>query len=107
MCRPGWKDARGRTKRLPQRGGHKAVKPDTLIPTPHLSTKPGQAHNAVEGFFAKLTKQRLKRGVFVSVVICKQPSIASSLNTTPNQNLLLGLPIPTKLSELSDVGTKC
>jgi hypothetical protein len=24
--------------------------------------------NAVEGFFAKLTKRRLKRGVFVSVV---------------------------------------
>jgi hypothetical protein len=38
-CRPGRKDALGRTKRLPQRGGHNAVKPGTLIPRPHLSTK--------------------------------------------------------------------
>src|ERR1700730_15086735 len=44
MCRPGRKDARGQTKRLPQRGGQNAVRPDTLIPRPRLATKPGQAH---------------------------------------------------------------
>jgi hypothetical protein len=43
-CRPGRKDALGRTKRLPQRGGHNAVKPGILIPRPHLSTKAGQVH---------------------------------------------------------------
>ena len=42
------KMALGRTKRLPQRGGQNAVKPDTLIPRPHLSTKPGQAHRAAD-----------------------------------------------------------
>ena len=35
-----------------------------------LGTSPAecQAYNAVEGFFAKLSKRRLKRGVFRSVV---------------------------------------
>jgi urease gamma subunit len=34
------------------------------------TTSKGEDHwlNAVEGFFAKLTKRRLKRGVFLSVV---------------------------------------
>jgi len=32
--------------------------------------------NAVEGFFAKLTKRRLKRGVFVSVVDLQAAIIA-------------------------------
>ena len=41
-CRPGRKDALGRTKRSLERGGQNAVKPDTLIPRPHLFTKPGQ-----------------------------------------------------------------
>jgi hypothetical protein len=44
-CRPGRKGALGRTKRLPKKGGQNAVTPDTLIPRPHLSTKPGQVHN--------------------------------------------------------------
>ena len=39
MCRPGRKDARGQTKRLPQRGGQNAVRPDTLIPRPRLSNR--------------------------------------------------------------------
>ena len=39
--------------------------------------------NAVEGFFAKLTKRRLKRGVFQSRRrTCRPPSTASSSNTT-------------------------
>ena len=45
-CRPGRKDALGRTKRSLERGGQNAVKPDTLIPRPHLSTKPRQVHIA-------------------------------------------------------------
>jgi hypothetical protein len=61
--------------------------------------------NAVEGFFAKLTKRRLKRGVFISVV-----DLQAAINrfvVEHNQNPSHGLPIPTKLSALSDVGTKC
>jgi len=34
----------------------------------HLTQTPASWLNAVEGFFAKLTKQRLKRGVFHSLV---------------------------------------
>jgi len=39
--------------------------------------------NAVEGFFAKLTNKRLKRGVFRSLGSSKMPSTASSM--TPMQ----------------------
>jgi transposase len=35
--------------------------------------------NAVEGFFAKLTKRRLKRGVFRSLGESRPPSTASSM----------------------------
>jgi Integrase core domain len=42
----------GRTKRLPQRGGQNAVRPDTLIPRPRLSTKPGQAHPFASRYLA-------------------------------------------------------
>jgi len=41
--------------------------------------------NAVEGFFAKLTKRRLKRGVFVSVVDLQAAITASPSNTTPKR----------------------
>ena len=52
--------------------------------------------NAVEGFFAKLTKRRLKRSIFRSIVdfkpqstaFCKKPAIAQSASPGP--------PIPTK-----------
>lgn len=63
--------------------------------------------NAVEGFFAKLTKRRLKRGGFYRSSTCKQQSIASSSNTTPNRNPFHGLLIPTKLSTSSDSDIKC
>jgi transposase len=41
--------------------------------------------NAVEGFFAKLTKRRLKRGVFVSVVDLRSAinRFAAEHNTKP------------------------
>jgi hypothetical protein len=44
--------------------------------------------NAVEGFFAKLTRQRLKRGVLS--FICKSPSTASLLTQTPIPNSSYG-----------------
>ena len=34
--------------RLAARGGQNAVKPHTLIPRPHLSTKPGQVQRVVD-----------------------------------------------------------
>jgi hypothetical protein len=42
MCRPGWKDDPGRTKRCDRKGGQNAVTPDTLMQSHQLSTKPGQ-----------------------------------------------------------------
>ena len=39
--------------------------------------------NAVEGFFAKLTRRRLKRGVFRSLVNLQVASIGSLLRPTP------------------------
>jgi len=47
------------------------------------------------GFFAKLTKQRLERGIFLSVVDLQAAIIASSSNITPNRNPSHGLPILT------------
>ena len=61
--------------------------------------------NAVEAFFANLTKRRLKRGTFLSVVDYKQQSIASSPNTMLNRNPSHGPLIPTKSTKPSDAGT--
>ena len=43
--------ARGRTKEWHETGGQNAVRPDTLIPSPHLSTKPGQVQGTSRGGF--------------------------------------------------------
>ena len=54
--------------------------------------------NAVEGWFAKLTSQRLKRGVFTSIVELqagRPPSTASSPRPTPNPHRLSGPNPPT------------
>ena len=63
--------------------------------------------NAVEGFFAKLTRRRLKRGVFHSVVDL-QAAINRFLDetqcTTPSPSS--GPPTPTKSSPPSTEGTK-
>ena len=49
---------------------------------------------SIECFFAKLTKLRLKHGVYSSVATCKQPSIASASNANKAK------PIPfTRTSE--------
>ena len=63
--------------------------------------------NAVEGFFATLTKRRLKRGVFGLSPTCKPQSTASSKSTTTTQSPSLGPPIQTKSSPPSGAGTKC
>ena len=63
--------------------------------------------NAVEAFFAKLTRQRLKRGVFQSAVTCNSPSTASWQIPTPIQNPSSGPPTPNASSPLSNVGSKC
>ena len=62
--------------------------------------------NAVEGFFAKLAKRRLKRGVFRSSSTSRPRSIASS-RTTMIPNPSPGPPPQTKSSPLSGEGTKC
>jgi transposase len=62
--------------------------------------------NAVEGFFAKLTRRRLKSGVFHSVIDLRQPSIASSESIIRSQSRSSGEQIQTKSLPPSDVGTK-
>ena len=63
--------------------------------------------NAVEGFFAKLTRRRLKRGVFHSVV-----DLQAAINrfvrehNAENPNPSSGKPIPTTSSPPSTAGTK-
>src|SRR5947199_7425212 len=63
--------------------------------------------NAVEGFFAKLSRRRLKRGVFRSSSISRRPSTGSSLTPTPTRSHSPGRPTPTKSSPPSREGTKC
>ena len=62
--------------------------------------------NAVEGFFAKLSKRRLKRGVFHPFVDLQPPSTASSQKPMTTRNPSPGLPIPMRLSLQSNVATK-
>jgi transposase len=63
--------------------------------------------NAVEGFFAKLTKRRLKRGVFRSVVDLQAAINRFLAETNDNPSPSPGPPIPTKSSPPSNAGTKC
>jgi transposase len=63
--------------------------------------------NAVEGYFAKLSEQRLKRGVFRSVAELQSLSRGSSRRQTKCQRASSGPPIPIKSSPLSNAGTKC
>ncbi len=60
-CRHGRKYALSRTKRFTERGGQNAVKPDTLIPRPHLSTKPGLLHNMRRAHTCHWTRMRRSR----------------------------------------------
>ena len=62
--------------------------------------------NAVEGFFVKLAKQRLKRGVFHSIVDL-QATINRFLEHTNNDpQPFIWTKDPTKSSPLSDAGIK-
>ena len=63
--------------------------------------------NAVEGFFAKLAKRRLKRGVFHSLVDLQAAINRFLAETNADPSPSPGPPIPTKSSPPSDVGTKC
>jgi hypothetical protein len=62
--------------------------------------------NAVETFFASLTRQRPQRGAFHSLVDLQAQSTATSASTTANPTPLSGPPIPTALSRRSIEGTK-
>ena len=63
--------------------------------------------NAVEGFFAKLSKRRLKRGVFTPSSPCRPLSTASSMTQTPSQSPSGGSKTLTPSSPPSGEGTKC
>jgi len=63
--------------------------------------------NAIEGFFAKLTKKRLKRGVFRSLRELKNAIHRFSTTPTQTQNPSSGPRTQTKSSPLLDEGTKC
>ena len=64
--------------------------------------------NAVEGFFAKLSKRRLKRGVFrAPLSTSRSPSTACSTRPTTTQSPSPGPTIQTKSSPPSNEGIKC
>ena len=63
--------------------------------------------NAVEGFFAKLTNRRLKRGVFHSLVDLQAAINRYLPSTIRAPNPSSGPPIPTPSSPPPAVGTKC
>jgi transposase len=62
--------------------------------------------NAVETFFSRLTRRRLKRGVFHSIVDLQAAITASSRTTMPSPNPSSGPPIPIPSSAKSPVGFK-
>jgi len=62
--------------------------------------------NAVENFFATLTKRRLKRGVFCSIVDLRPPSTAISPSTTTNPSPSSGRQTQNASWLLSNAGSK-
>ena len=63
--------------------------------------------NAVEGFFAKLTRRRLKNVSFIRPLIFSQPSTASSKSTMKSRSRSSGKQTLTTSSQPSNVGNKC
>ena len=61
----------------------------------HFTPTSGSWLNAVEGFFTKLTKQRLKRGVFKSIVDLQTASADTSPRPTLTRSTSSGPPSPT------------
>ena len=51
--------------------------------------------NAVENFFSKMTRQRIRRGVFRSIAICRPLSMLISPSTMPAPNRSSGPNRPT------------
>ena len=72
----------------------------------HFTPTPCSWLNAVEGFFAKLAKRRLKRVSSIPSSISKPPSIASSPKPTKTPNPSPGPPIQIGSSLPSKEGTK-
>ena len=62
--------------------------------------------NAVETFFSRLTRRRLKRGVFRSIVDLQPPSTAASRTTMPRPNPSSGPPIPDTILDEVTRGTQ-
>ena len=62
--------------------------------------------NAVEGFFAKLARRRLKRGVFRSVVDLQAAINHFVAETNADPNPSYGPPIQSASSPLSNAGSK-
>ncbi len=63
--------------------------------------------NAVEGFFAKLTRQRLKRGVFKGIVDLQAAINRFLAETNDNPSPSPGPPTPTPSSKKSGAGNRC
>jgi DDE superfamily endonuclease len=62
--------------------------------------------NAVEGFFAKLTRRRLKRGVFCSIVDLQAAINRFLRETNDDSKPFVWTAIPIRSSPPSDAGTK-
>lgn len=73
----------------------------------HLTPTSRSWLNAVEGYFAKLSKQRLKRGVSDPSSISRKPSIDTSPKQTRRHSPSHGPRTRTKSSPPSNAGTKC
>jgi hypothetical protein len=56
----------------------------------HLTSTAGPWLNAVENFFSKMTRQRIRRGVFHSIADLPAAIDANSPKTMPAQNRLSG-----------------
>jgi transposase len=73
----------------------------------HFTSTSASWLNAVEGFFAKLTKRRLKRGIFLSVV-----DLQAAINRFVVEHNAKPKPFtwtadPAKIIAAVDAGTKC
>jgi hypothetical protein len=79
----------------------------------HFTPTSACSLNAVEGFFAKLTRRRLKRGIFRSVVELQEAinrfveSIGSWRRQMPTPSPSCGQLIPIGSSPPSNGGNKC
>jgi len=73
----------------------------------HFTPTSASRLNAVEGFFAKLTRQWLKRGVFRGIVDLQAAINRFLAETTTTPIPLPGPPIPTPSSTRCGAGNRC